>query len=628
MTYQEDFQKFKEFIIIFDNSIKTDDFHQLKKLIPLIDEFEEKFLNSYHKRKKEGTFYTDKEISNFIVSETLVHLINKKFNNNDLISKKIKNINDIYKFDIRSKEKLIKLLFTLKICDPACGSGEFLLSSAKIIFNIIKKLNANTIAANVKNQILNNLYGYDINEYAVKLCILKLLKWYKENFDERGKKIVSILKSNIVLNNSLINSNFPEFDIIIGNPPYGNILNQTDKDILKKGNIFYKDIYCAFLLKALEWSKEVIGFLVPKSFLLRQSYINFRQKFLSKVNILKIYDIGSKMFKTATNEVQIVLYENNKTYKKKDLKVYNYPKTKIITYPNQFVDSLRICFNLNCPLILQSKKLYVYTFANKCPFCGSDTVEMNRIRIKPNEEIYNLIEKIEKVGDLNYLNPVDFPKMIRGEEEKGLKLVKSNLKKDTNGSCFFISARNDFTYYKFKKIKSFNIEEINSNILKGNNYEYYKQPKLLIKHNNIIPEAIYTEDNVCFTSSIYSLLHSQSDELKYICAILNSALIQFYCIYGINNQKDTTINLNQYMIRHLPIIGINSKIKKLIVEKVEKINSLLITNDLITNENVDRLLKDIDDIIFKQYSISEREKNLIISELRKQIKHFQILYHK
>ena len=46
----------------------------------------------------------------------------------------------------------------------------------------------------------------------------------------------------------------------------------------------------------------------------------------------------------------------------------------------------------------------------------------------------------------------DFPKMIRGEEEKGLRLVKENVKKGTDGSCFFVSARNDFNYFFFKKL--------------------------------------------------------------------------------------------------------------------------------------------------------------------------------
>jgi len=626
MVYQRDFNKFKEFIRLFDNSIRTNDFQQLNKLFPLIDKVEEQFLSGYHKRKKEGTFYTNKKISDFIVSETLLCLINKKFNNYGLDSKKIKNINEIYKYDIEFKQKLRELLLNIKICDPACGSGEFLLNSADIIFNIIKKLNSNLNVASIKIQILKNLFGYDINEYAIKLCILKLLKWYQNNLDDSVKKSISILKSNLKLQNSLINSNFPKFDIIIGNPPYGNILTKDEKEILKKEKIFYNDIYCAFLLKALEWSNEVIGFLVPKSFLLRQGYINFRQDFLSKANILKIYDIGSKMFKTATNEVQIVLYENKNGYNARDLDVYDYPKTKIVVYPNQNIDSLRICFSLNCPLSLKSKKLYVYTFKKNCPFCGSDTVEMNRIRIKPNAQIYELIEKVEKIGDLNYLNPVDFPKMIRGEEEKGLKLIKKKLRKDTNDSCFFISARNDFNYYIFRKIKSFNIEEVDPKILKGNNYEYYKQPKLLIKHNNIIPEAIYTEDNVCFTSSIYSLLYNDSDELKYLCAVLNSSLIQFYCIYGINNQKNTTINLNQYMIRHLPIIKPNNKVKMVITRKVDALTKMLNLSNKTVSEDLKQLIRDIDDSIFILYSISESEKNRIILKVSKQIKYFKEIY--
>ncbi|NVM38508.1 MAG: Eco57I restriction-modification methylase domain-containing protein [Candidatus Lokiarchaeota archaeon] len=626
MEYQKNFNKFKEFIGLFDESINNNDFQQLNKFYPLIEDFEVLFLSGYQKRKKEGVFYTNKEISDFIVSEALLSLINKKFNDHDQDFKEIKSLDEIYKSNLEFKQKLRELLLNVKICDPACGSGGFLVSSADIIFTILRRLELNITESNIKNQILKNLFGYDINECAIKLCILKLLRWYQNKFDNNMEKSLSILISNLKLQNSIINSNFPKFDIIIGNPPYGNILNQNEKEILKKENIFYKDIYCAFLLKALKWSNEIIGFLVPKSFLLRQGYINFRHDFLSRANIIKIFDIGSKMFKTATNEVQIVLYENKNGYKNRDLNVYNYPKTKIITYLNQCVDSLRICHNLNCPLSLKSKKLYVYTFKKNCPFCESGTVQLNRIRIKPNEEIYELVEKIENIGDLNYLNPVDYPKMIRGEEEKGLQLVKRKLRKDTNGSCFFISARNDFKYYNFRKIKSFNIEEVDSKFLKGNNYEYYKHPKLLIKHNNIIPEAIYTEDNVCFTSSIYSLLHNDIDKLKYICAVLNSSLIQFYCIYGINNQKDTTINLNQYMIRHLPIVNPDDNVKMKIVEKVEKIRNSFIMSNQIVDEKVHQLLKEIDDLIFNQYSITENEKNLIISDVRDQIKHFEAIY--
>ncbi len=626
MEYQKNFNKFKEFIGLFDESINNNDFQQLKMYYPLIEDFEVLFLSIYQKRKKEGTFYTDKNISDFIVIESLLCLINKKLKIYDQNFKNIEIIDEIYKFDQNIKHKIIEILLNSKICDPACGSGSFILSSAEIMFKIIRKLNPHLSDLNLRIQILKNLFGYDINEDAIKLCRLKLMRWYNEKQNVNVKKLLFILIKNIRIQNSIINSNFPKFDIIIGNPPYGNIINQKDKKILKREHVFFKDIYCAFILRALEWATEIIGFLIPKSFLLRQGYINFRREILSKANILKIFDLGSKMFKNATNEVQIILYENKNGYKNRDLIIYDFPKTQIIRYPNQKVDSLRICFNPSCPLALNSKKVYPYTFLNKCPFCESDTVELHRIRIKPDLKIYQLIEKIERIGDINYLDPVNFPKMIRGEEEIGLKLVKRKLRKDTHGSCFFINARNDFSYYCFKKNKSFNLEEINAKSMKGTNYEYYKGPRLLIKHNNIVPEALFTEDNVCFTSSIYSLLHKDIDELKFLCAVLNSILIQFYCIYAINNQKDTTINLNQYMIRHLPILKPNNKTKIYIAEKVDFVNQIFQDTEGIINEKIVQTLKRIDDIILNLFSITETEKKLIISKTKSQIKHFKIIY--
>ncbi|MFX0003569.1 MAG: Eco57I restriction-modification methylase domain-containing protein [Candidatus Hodarchaeota archaeon] len=626
MEKPKNFEKFKNLIGLFDKSINNKDFQEIQSLFPLIDSFEDYFLSGYHKRKKEGTFYTDKKISDFIVIETLICLINKKLNVTSQHTRFIESLDEILNLDHNIKQNIIKILLNITICDPACGSGGFLLSAIHIIYNTILKLKSELPENQIKKKILNNLYGFDINEFAIKLCMIKLLRWYKNEEKSNLQELISILKSNLKIQNSINNSQFPKFDIIIGNPPYGNILGQKEKEILKKENVFFNDIYCTFLMKALGWSNELIGFLVPKSFLLRQGYIKFRNKFLSKANILKIFDVGSKIFAKATNEVQIILYENKKDSFKKDLIIFNYPKKKIITYPNQNVDKLRICINSTCPLNARTKKLYVYTFLDNCPFCGSITVLLNRIRIKSNKNIYYLLDKIERTGDLNYLNPVDFPKMIRGEEDKGLKTVRKKLMDVPNGSCFFISARNDFNYYFFNKTKSFNINDLNSDILKGTDFEYYLSPKLLIKHNNVIPQALYTEENVCFTSSIYSLLHDEKNELKFLSGIINSSLIQFYCTYAINNQKDTTINLNQYMIRHLPIVRTNNEMKLKIVKIVEKINILLQKSNGIPNNDVLELLRNLDQIIFNLYSLSKQEVNIIISKVKNQNILFNMIY--
>ncbi|GAG74836.1 unnamed protein product, partial [marine sediment metagenome] len=301
-----------------------------------------------------------------------------------------------------------------------------------------------------------------------------------------------------------------------------NILDKNQKERLKSEDIFYNDIYCAFLLKSLEWADGLIGYLVPKSFLLRQGYVSFRNKLLSRANLLKIYDIGPNLFAKATNEVQILFYEK-KSETSKDVEVYKYPNTEIVKYPEQKVDYLRVCFNTTCPLSVKSKKIYAYVTDLKCPYCNSKTLALNRIRIKPNETILNLVNKIEKIGDVNYLNISRIPNMIRGEEDKGLKLIMNLIEENTDHSCYFIKAKGDFNYYYFNKDKSFTIENTDPKILKGNNFEFYTNPKLLIKHNSIFPQSVFSKEKVCFTSSIYSLISDDHIELKYINAILNSS---------------------------------------------------------------------------------------------------------
>lgn len=627
MEQKENLNQFKKFIEAIYANIDNKNFQELQTLIPSIETFEEIFLKLYNKRKKEGVYYTDEIISNFISNEALILLVNNKLNEESSNLVKVQKINDILKLDVEMRQKIVSTLLNVTICDPACGSGGFLLSAANIIFKLVTKLNPIKSKLEIKKQLLKNLYGYDISINAINLSIIKLFGWIFDGSGEDFPQIVSQLKINFKSINTLTHSNLNKFDIILGNPPYGNILDHNEKEFLKKEKIFYNDIYCSFLFKALNWASEIIGFLVPKSFLLRQGYIEFRNQFLSKANILKIIDMGSKLFKNATNEVQVILYENKEKTNSRDLDIYDFPDSRIITYTNQNVDSLKVCFNVKCPLCLKSKKLYVYTYKRNCPYCGSKTIKLNRIRIKPNPTNFQIINKIEKNGDLNYLNPKMFPKMIRGEEDKGLSLVKKKLTNNSQKSCFFINARNDFKYYFIKKSRSFNIEETDAKILKGNNFEYYLSPKLLIKHNNIIPEAVYSEKKICFTSSIYSLLHDDPVELKYLCAVFNSILIQFYCIYAINNQKNTTINLNQYMIRHLPIVTADNQTKERLAKNVDEIIYLFEKNDGFLAERIEYLIKEIDDSILSLYSITENEKEIIISDVKNQIKHFRKIYN-
>jgi len=617
---KKDSIEYKIVINELEKVIHSNNLSEINKVLKSITFIEKLFLKKYTSYYAEGVYFTSEDIADFIFSKSLLFFLKEKLSDLNL-----NVLNDVFKVEKNSQERILRILINIKICDPACGSGVFLLSAAKIVFNLLDSLNSQINKLDLKKKVLTNIFGYDINKIAINLSIIKLYSWFSKNKKEKNVESLEILKNNLTVKNSIILSENLDFDLIVGNPPYGNILSNEEKNLLKKEKVYYNDIYCAFLLKAINWCNGIIGFLVPKSFLIRQNYSEFRNQLLDKACLLEIYDVGSKLFKKATNEVQIVLYERKKE-KMPDLKIYDFPDKYISTYKNQKVDSLKVCFNNKCPLSKRSKKIYVYTFEKNCPFCGSETSNLNRIRIKQKNGIQQIIQKIEKSGDMNFINTKDFPKMIRGEEDKGLKEIRKILKKDITGTCCFVNAKSDFKYYYLKKNKSFNIEEISPNLLKGNYYEYYTSPKLLIKHNNIIPEAVYTTERICFTSSIYSILHDNVDELKVLCAFLNSVLIQFYCFYGINNQKNTTINLNQYMIRHIPIVKPSDTEKKRLINNVEQIQTQLYNNHGELDSNIAQLCQEIDNIVFSIYNIKKEEQKLVLMTINEQIFYFKKLY--
>ncbi len=602
------------------NSIETGNHIRISESFNELNRIETGFLDEYSNRKKEGAYYTRESVSNFIVSQGIILFLSKYLKSNQ-----INSLEDIYNLDGDTKTKIKQKLLNFSILDPACGSGVFLLSAIKEIYKLMRNLEPELDIAKLKLHILENLFGSEINDYARKLCIMKLFRWAYTKNGLDNSKIFSILKSNILLEDSLQRKKTSKYDLVIGNPPYGNILDKNQKDRLKSENIFYNDIYCAFLLKSLEWTDGIIGYLIPKSFLLRQGYVKFRMNLFSLANLLRIYDIGPNLFAKATNEVQILFYKK-KSDRIEDIEVYQYPNTEIIKYSAQKVDSLRVCFNKSCPLSAHPKKIYAYIPDLNCPYCNSKTIALNRIRIKPNMKILNLVNKIENSGDVNYLNIERIPNMIRGEEDKGLRQVIDLIEKNTKNNCYFIKAKGDFNYYYINKDKSFDIEKTDPKILKGINFEFYTNPKLLIKHNSIFPQSIFSKENVCFTSSIYSIISDDHVELKYINAILNSSLMAYYCLYGINNQKNTTINLNQYMIRHLPIKAASPDQKKVLSEKVQNaINSLLKSNGKL-NEDVKNELRKIEDIIFELYEIDRNEQEIIVSDIKNRISFYEKVY--
>ena len=300
--------------------------------------------NRVSKRKKDGVFYTPAYITKYIVENTIGKLCdNKKTElgiNDETFAEKRRNKNQKAELDQKLKTYRDWLL-SLKICDPACGSGAFLNAALQflkaehaLIDELTAKLYGDTlIFQEVENAILeNNLYGVDINEESVEIAKLSL--WL--HTAQKGRKL-STLNNNIKCGNSLIDDpaiagdkafcwekEFPEvfgeggFDVVIGNPPYVNMVNILDEKQRKFYQSHYKtvknksDLYSIFTEKSshLLKSNGQFGFIFSNSWMGTESFSSFRDFLAKDVKVTKLVQLPPGVFADATVTTVLCFYEN------------------------------------------------------------------------------------------------------------------------------------------------------------------------------------------------------------------------------------------------------------------------------------------------------------------------------
>lgn len=294
----------------------------------------EKYIN----KRESGAYYTEIDTINYISNNSVLLTLYNKLNYKDEVLYYIKRYiseKDIYKIedliienlnlieltkniiDIIDSEKIIRdfidTLDTLKILDPTCGTGAFLVAVANMLEELYGKLYSRlsiltdcdipTKGKIIVNLIQNNLYGVDIMEDAIDIAkfrlYLKVLQDIKDDNDiqitniklnlKSGNTLVGSIKNdeimdlialttdeNIEFNTNSFNWNeeFYEvinsggFDCIIGNPPY--VEYSKIKKVYKIENYITekcKNIYAYVIERSINLLKKdgVIGFIVPIS---------------------------------------------------------------------------------------------------------------------------------------------------------------------------------------------------------------------------------------------------------------------------------------------------------------------------------------------------------------------------
>lgn len=207
------------------------------------------------------------------------------------LKKKVKEAED----DEDKLKKLLKYIYSLKILDPACGSGNFLIVAYKQLYlieiEIIKKLkevNPNNWLLTMPGIKLSQFYGIEKSHFATETAKLSLWLaehqmnfFYKDIFEKIKPSLPIEDNVNIVCDNS-ISYDWKSFFkkekkdssiFIIGNPPFKSFANRTEEqknDVInylgKKSKIDYVGLW---FLKASDFSEFFIktktGFVATNS---------------------------------------------------------------------------------------------------------------------------------------------------------------------------------------------------------------------------------------------------------------------------------------------------------------------------------------------------------------------------
>ncbi|WP_392486641.1 Eco57I restriction-modification methylase domain-containing protein [Haloimpatiens sp. FM7315] len=265
------------------------------------------------KLKLKGVVYTPKCISKYMIKRTIKEEI---------------IVNNPYK----------------KIVDPACGSGNILIPCYLILkeiyvknINRINKIhNLNLNLENIDEHILkNNLYGFDVDETALKILIIDF--YSLTNVYSKNIKKCDFLKEKIDT----------KFDIFIGNPPY---IGQkaVDKEYSKALKLLYKGIYkdkadvsyCFFKKAISSINKEgLITFITSRYFLESPSGEELRKVLKEMCSIDTLVDFyGIRPFKGVGIDPVIVFLKNHRSIDY-DIKVIK-PRRNIGKDKNKFCKSL------------------------------------------------------------------------------------------------------------------------------------------------------------------------------------------------------------------------------------------------------------------------------------------------
>ena len=355
------YTKFKKLIDINNN-----DYDNIQILLGYV-------LEKHINRRKTGSYYTPDDTTKYITHYSIfislfnklkgdiqnkllkaINIIIKKYNLSDVINEQY----DLIKYNVDLDSILNELFSTfnnddlniinkeinnIKVIDPTCGSGAFIITAFDFIYKLKEKINYK-VKMNIENEVVNILkilHGLDNSYEAISLLkmrlILKIISkgLMPKNFEE-------IFSKNFILADAFTGRDFViknshkksfdwtsfgyKFDCIVGNPPYveskGMLLN--DFYSIKCGNLYAYTIERSYNILN---NNGILSFIVPLPLISTPRMKPIRDYMFensSKLYISTYADRPGCIFKGVHQ--RLTIFFANKSYEKCNLfsSSYNY----------------------------------------------------------------------------------------------------------------------------------------------------------------------------------------------------------------------------------------------------------------------------------------------------------------
>ncbi len=625
-------------------------------------------------RKAGGVYYTPQYIVNYIVDNTVVKLIENK------TPKEIAKMRfaDIAcgsgSFLITVYERLIDYHKQWYQQNPALAKKD-----GCILFE-----GAHRLSLQQKQKILlNNIYGVDIDQQAVEVTQLSLyLKLLEDETTATAndtwvmfkEQLLPDLNKNIICGNSLIGTDildltlfpsplpdrqagykgeglrerfdelklkpmdfenvFPEimnpssgsgggFDAIVGNPPWIDIKGMNPVEVeyyfkIYKSTSNRMNVYATFFEKALNsiTSKGIIGYIIPNSILFQSSFTALRSIILRNFNLNKIVRLPDNVFQSVKAESVILIVSHNSSV-----------KNECMIYDRK--DSINSIGKDNAKEV----KSYIQD-----EWLNHELLIFDIFSDELKKKLLSKLERknipLQKLCDFTLgLTPYD---KYKGHSQKLIQKREFHSTYKKNKTFKELLSGSDIERF----IVSWGGKEYISYgdwLGAPRDKRFFIQPRILVRQivsgNPLRIYAGYSEEELYNTQTVFNIVVNpiHSFEIKFILAILNSKLMNFYHSHKyldlsknlfqkilIQNCKnfpfpDILDNFNKYEARYNGLINLTNQMlaakKQLQQAKTDSDKNYL-------KRKCERIDKEIDQLVYQLYGLTEEEIKIVEESVR------------